>query len=211
VRVREAGGRLWVWWTPGDGEILNRVLPLPGVELYVRRDGAWFRTGHRLPSAGVPDEAGARPLSSLLTPAPVAPLVAEYTGERVRMTLVRDGRVRPATLLQCGLEDLVRWADGATSRTLESLEAAYCGEVVLVRGERLPPMPGGERWWGGDVLVPLGFRPEPELAGDVLRQVLGLADGEVALLDGEGAEVVPGGAFGPVSRAGIRLAARGQR
>jgi hypothetical protein len=190
---------------------LNRVLPLSGVELYVRRDGVWFRAGRRLPASGVPDDAGARPLSSLLTPAPVGPQVAEYAGERIRLSLSRDGRVRPATLLQCGLEDLARWADGATSRKLESLEATYCGDVVLVRGERLPPMPGGERWWGGDVLVPLGFRPEPELAGDVLRHVLGLADGEVALLDGQGAEVVPAGAFGPVSRAGIRLASRGQR
>jgi hypothetical protein len=210
VRVRYVDGRLWLWWSAGDVEVLKSVLPLPGVELFARREGLWFRTGRRLPSTDVPDDSAARPLSSVLTPAPVTPAEAAIAFERRPLGIARDGRPRPATMLRCKLNDLARWAEAATTRQLEVLEAAHCGEDVLLRGERLPPLPGAERWWGSDVLIPLGFRPEPDLAGVVLRQALGLEPGEVALFSTGGAEVIPAGAFGPVTRAGIRLAARGR-
>jgi hypothetical protein len=40
VRAREVGGRVWVWWTAGDEAVLQRVLPLPGAELFARSRGA---------------------------------------------------------------------------------------------------------------------------------------------------------------------------
>lgn len=211
IRVLVVNDRLWVWWSPGDDEVVRRVLPLPGVELFARRDGRWYRCGRRLPCSGVPEEREARPLSSVLTPAPVAPQMTEVTLDPVRLKLVRGGPPRPATAIRCRLADLAGWADQATSRQFEGLEATYCGELVLLKGERLPPIANGDRWWGGDVLIPLGFRPEPNLKSEVLRRLLGLSSGEVALLTGEGAEVVAAGAFGKLTRAGVRLAGRGMR
>jgi hypothetical protein len=208
VRTRRVDGRLWLWWPAGDAEVLSRVLPLPGVELFARRDGAWFRAGHRLPTAQVPAEEGARPLLSEIVPTPVAPRVARYAAAPLRLALVRDTRPRRATALLCPHRELVARADTATSHQLEQLQAARRGENVLLRGERLPPFAGGTRWWGRSVLVPLGFRPEPDLTEGILRDALGLNDGDVALLTEAGAERVPQAAFGPVSRAGIRLAAR---
>jgi hypothetical protein len=210
VRVRDVDGRLWLWWSAGDVEVLKSVLPLPGVELFARSEGLWYRTGRRLPSTQVPDESAARPLSSVLTPAPVTPQDAALTVECIPLGVARDAHPRPATMLRSKIDHFARWAETATTRQLEALEAAYGGEDVLLRGERLPPLAGAERWWGADVLIPLGFRPEPDLAGEVLRQVMGLAPGEVALLTDLGAEVVPAGAFGPVTRAGVRLAVRGR-
>jgi hypothetical protein len=206
VRAREENGRLWLWWQAGDGEVVSRVLPLSGVALYSRRDGAWFRHGCRLPSSDVPGEDGAPPLVAVLTPAPVTPLQVEFAAGTVRLAVVRDGRPRPAAALLCELADLARWADTATSRHLGALRAARCGDRVLVLGKRLPPLSAGERWWGDGVLVPLGFRPEPNLPEGVLRQALGLEDGDAALLGVDGAERVPAEAFGPMSRAGVRLA-----
>jgi hypothetical protein len=208
VRTREANGRLWLWWPAGDADVLSRVLPLPGVELFAYRDGAWFRPGHRLPTDQVPADEGTRPLSSALLPAPVVARQARIAGAPVRLTLVRDTRPRAATALLCSTDELARWADAATSRQLEALQAARCEENVLVRGERLPPFPGIRRCWGRDVLVPLGFRPEPEVTEGVLRQALGLTEGEAVLLADAGVERIPGAAFGAVSRAGGRLAAR---
>jgi MoxR-vWA-beta-propeller ternary system domain bpX2 len=183
-------------------------MPLATVELFALRDGKWFRSGRRLPSPDVPSEEGARPLSSVLTPSPVTPLEGGKAVATVSLTLVRAGRPRPVSALMCELRELARWADGATSQQIEALVATRWGEKALVRGERLPTLAASPRWWGRDVLVPLGFRPEPDLAEEILRQVMGLGEGDVALLTNEGADVVPAAAFGPVSRAGIRLAVR---
>jgi hypothetical protein len=208
VRAREVGGRVWVWWPAGDEAVLRRVLPLPGAEFFARRDGLWYRPGRRLPSSGVPAEASALPLAAVLSPAPVTPQLAQARPAPVGLTVVRDGRPRPATALLCELSEMVRWADAATTRQLTALEAARCGGRVLLRGGRLPAV-AGERWWGRSVLVRLGFRPEPELPEAVLASALGLTEGSAALLRAGGVEVVPASAFGPTSRAAVRLAARG--
>jgi hypothetical protein len=101
---------------------------------------------------------------------------------------------------------LSAWADSAPSDDIEAVEAAICGETVLLRG-RLPALVG-ERFWGRRLLVAAGWRPEPDLAEGVLAEALGLGD-DFALFASDGVEVVPSTAFGPLTRAGVRLAARG--
>jgi hypothetical protein len=100
---------------------------------------------------------------------------------------------------------LLRWADVATSHQLRSVQAAWCDEEVLLRGTL--PVLTGERFWGKQVLLPLGFRVEPELAQSVILAALGVRPGDVALWTTAGVEVISSEAFGPVTRAGIRLAA----
>ena len=58
------------------------------------------------------------------------------------------------------------------------------------------------------MLVAAGWRPEPALSENVLAEALGLGD-DFAVFTPEGVEVVPATAFGPLTRAGVRLAARG--
>jgi hypothetical protein len=160
-----------------------------------------------LPAFDVPADSDARPLPSVLFPAPVkAEASAARTWSPVPLILVRDGLPRPATTLRGALTELGRWADGATSRWLEGLSAAIREEEVLVRGERLPPVVGAERFWGSRVLVPLGFRPEPALAESVLAAALGLSADELAVLGEDEVEVVLGLSFGPLTRAGLRRA-----
>jgi hypothetical protein len=122
------------------------------------------------------------------------------------VALVRDDRPRPAGALCCPLAELAEWVEEATSRQMAGLQAAWCpaGSVLLL-GERLPPLAAGERFWGRSLLVPLGFRPDPDLDEDALREALGLG-GDVGILTAEGLEVVPRGAFGALTRAGLRLA-----
>jgi hypothetical protein len=205
VRAGEAGGQLWLWWSPGDAEVLSRILPIPGIELFERRDGLWFRHGGRLPTPIVPGEDVVKPLASVVTPCPVVPLEPGRERERVSLSLVRDGRFHPATAVLCALTDLARWADSATSFRVEGLRATRHKEKVLVCGGSLPPLPG-QRWWGRDILIPAGFRPEPDLPESALTRALSLSAGDVVLLTAEGAERIPATAFGTLSRASIRLA-----
>ena len=131
------------------------------------------------------------------------------TGERgtgkVVVRLVRDDCPRRTTTLRVSLAALAAWADSAPSDDIEAVEAAICGDVVLLRGS-LPALVG-ERFWGRRLLVAAGWRPEPDLAEGILVAALALGE-DCGVFTPEGVEVVPAEAFGPLTRAGVRLAAR---
>jgi hypothetical protein len=206
LRALAAGEHLWLFWPAGQAELARAILAVGGAELLSHEAGTWRRLGAHLPAFDVPDPAQARALSSLLFPAPVTPVPpGERAWQPVALTLVRDASPRAASALRVSLGELGRWADGATTHALEAVQGAVQGDEVLLRGPRLPAL-RGERYWGQQILLPLGYRAEPALAEGVLRSALGLQAGEVALLTHEGAEVIPQEAFGPVTRAAVRLA-----
>ena len=207
IDVALAGGRAWVRWEAGDEEVLRRLLPVRGVELYVRRDGHWHRFGRHLPALAFPRALEYRPLHQVLFPAPVLPVPARPADLRpLRLTLVPDDRPRPATALECGLADLARWADAVPESRLAALRVAHRGGRVLLLGERLPEVAAGRRYWGEVLLVPLGYRTDPDLPAAAIREALGLAQEELLLLDEGRAEVVPAPVLRPLTRAGLLLA-----
>jgi hypothetical protein len=207
--------RAWVRWPPGDEAVLHRVLPVPGVELYEQRDGAWYRPGSSLPSSGPPGEGSAQPLATVITPLPVQlEVVKGQPGATASfvvpaaLELVRDDQPRETTALLCSLEVVGPWAESATTAHLSALYAARCGGTVLLLGRSLPPLSGAERFWGGRVLVPLGYRVEPRLPDSALAEALPLKSDELLLLRREQREVLPRSVFQPLTRASVRLALR---
>jgi hypothetical protein len=210
VTVTLAGDRAWVRWTPANRPVLERVLPLPGAELYDNRGGLWYRIGDRLPSFGLPIDQGqveSMPLDRAITPLRVEPMGAtESAPVPMRLRLVRHGRARPATALRCTLDALGAWSEMAPSALLAGLGVARAGERVMLIGQALPPIIAGERFWGVRVLAPLGFRPDPELPERALRGALGADDNELLLVSSDGVEVIPLDAFEPLTRSGVRLA-----
>jgi hypothetical protein len=207
VRIFLEGDTAWVFWLAGDREVLHRVLAVDGAELFQRRGDRWYRPGRHLPCFSIPDEAAAHPLVALLTPAPVVPEIAAVAVRPLPVQLVRDGRARPARALCCRLEELAAWCERATTHQLAALEAAVDDDGrVLVRGERLPPLLAPERYWGQGLLLPLGWRAEPHLGEDALREAAGLRQEELGLLSVAGLEVIDRGALRPLTRAGVRLA-----
>jgi hypothetical protein len=227
VEAWRSGERLWVLWPAGSSDVLHRLLPVAGLELYTRREGLWYRLGRRLPAFEVVLTKETMPLHRLLTPAPCqpeAPPANHASGgvyprrdqpggshaATVALRLVREEKPRLTTALRCELVQIGKWSERATSAELAAVRGAYSGNRVLLLGGRLPPLPG-ERFWGERVLLPLGQRAEPDLPESALREVLGLAEGEIAVLDQEGVDIVPAGALRPLTRAGVRLALGGER
>jgi hypothetical protein len=229
IRVMITGERAWVWWGPESSlqeEILvRRILPLSGVELFTQRGGRWYRLAEHMPAFDVPkwDVSTGIPLERLIVPAPVGseppgPLLVDP----LQIRLVRDERgvAQPATALRCALSSLRKWADGATSAQLAPLEAAWtrgdsCDQSdrganpeVLVLGPpgTVPLLPDGVRFWGRDLLIPLGFRAAPDLPETAHLGALGAGSGELAVVDEDGVELIARGAFERLSRAAIRLA-----
>jgi hypothetical protein len=123
------------------------------------------------------------------------------------LTLVRDDQPRPTSALGCRLRDLEPWINSATTRQMEALQAAWNGERVLLLGSAFASIPG-QRYWGRDVLVPLGWRPKPLLPETILCAALNLPAEEIALF-AEHVERISRSAFGPLTRAGVRLALEG--
>jgi hypothetical protein len=207
VEVAWVGEQAWVSWPVGDEAVLARLLPIPGVELYGRRDGRWYRHGRRLPAFDFPEGLRYQPLDQVLTPAPFQAVPAPALDlVPVKLELVADDRPRRTTAMECGLAELARWADTVPTARLTSVRAAHFEDRVLLLGSRLPLLSGGERFWGDGILVPLGRRAEPELPESALREALAISNEEILLLRAGQPEVVPRPAFQPLTRPGLRRA-----
>lgn len=208
VRIQLADDVVWVTWSGGHKEVIACLLPAAGVEFFVRRGDEWFRFNSRVPTSERPPDSTGRPLDAVLVPDRIAPRTPDTTPLRkLAVRICRGGESHPPTALRCSLRELLRYVDTATTFELATLTAARNGDLALIRGERLPVIPRARRYWGSDVLIPLGFRPEPELSMDVLRTVAGANPGDVVVFDESAVTVIPGTAFKPLTRAGVRLAA----
>jgi hypothetical protein len=206
VFVALSGSRAFVRWEASEERILGAVLPVSSLELFVEREGLWYRFGQHLPAFDFPAHADYKPLHQVLTPAPVSPIPARpLSGQPVPLRLVADSRPHPVAALRCGLAELARWADTVPAARLATLQAAQCADRILLMGTRLPPLAVGERLWGSTMLVPLGRRPDPDLPASAIRESLAIDDEELLLLDGTGAEVIPLSAFQTLDRQQIRL------
>lgn len=212
VRVTVVQGRAWIRWGAGHEEVLRRVLPLRGVELFARIGDHWYRPGHHLPSFAVPlpPEDEGMPLSSAVVPAAVD--ATPPGGADLRpapLCLARDDVPHPVSALRCALAELARWAERASTARLSALRASLAEGRVFVHGGRPPELPAAERFWGDGVYLPAGFRTDPELSSAAIRQVLRAEASDVLVLAHDGFEAIPAEAFRPLSRAGVRLALGG--
>jgi hypothetical protein len=208
VRVVADDRRAWVVWPGSNPALLLRLLALPGSRLYQRRDGLWFAHGCILPSFEPPvDRDEGVSLARALVPEPLRPSsTAPAAPEPARLALVLDDHPRDAVALRCPLGVLAAWAETATSAQLDKLRAATAAGEAWVVGTPLPPVRGGVRYWGNDVLVPLGLRPDPALADCALRSALGIGAGSLLVLETDGFDTIPRAALTAVTRAGVRLA-----
>ncbi|HYH65944.1 MAG TPA: hypothetical protein VD866_14700 [Urbifossiella sp.] len=207
VRVFPEGERLWVRWPAGRADVVRCLLPVAGVAFLTPRGGGWFPFGSRLPTADRPPDGDGASVASVLSPARFTPVEAgEIVAPPVVLRAVRGGEPRPATALRCRLADLAEWAESASTAELSAATAARVGGRIVLRGAKLPTVLGATRFWGDDVLVPVGFRADPDLQADVIRAAAGANRDELVLLDETGAEVIPRAVFRPVTRAGLRLA-----
>jgi hypothetical protein len=224
IRVAVAGGRAWIGWG-SDSEVVpellaGRILPIEGVELFIERDGEWYRLGEHLPAFGVPFRNGTAGVSldRIVIPGRLSVLrPGRAEGEPLCVRLVRDReeRVRPASALTSSYEVFLRWAEGATSAQIGPLQIVSRvesdgddgGAEVLVLGSpgTLPPLALSVRYWGVGVLIPLGFRAEPDLPEAAIRQAAGAGVGDLVVMDEDRLELIARELFKPLTRAGIRL------
>lgn len=206
LQVATEGGRLWLRFEPGSERVVRAILPLSGVELFAFRHGDWRQFGQSLPAFDFPQRARFEPLYQVLFPAPVLPLPADGGPIRpVRLTLKPDARPRPTTAMHCPLTAFAAWADTVPSTRLHRLHGVIRQERILVLGDKLPILDGATRFWGKLVLVPLGYRPEPDLSEPALREAAGVEAEELLMLGTDRIDAIPRAALGRLSRTALHL------
>ncbi len=207
IRVRVADGVAWVRWTASRAEAVRALLPLAEAVFFRLEHAVRYRFGNRLPTGETPPTGEERRLSSVLFPRAVQPTPPD-AGEtlRIPLRLVRGGRPQPATALRCPLAALRTWADTATTAELAGVSGLVSGDRAALFGPTLPALPDAVRFHGSDVLLPVGFRLEPDLPVAVVRAATGAEAGEVVMVTDEGWERIPRDRAEPLTRAGLRLA-----
>jgi len=212
IEIIQESEHVWVCWPPEREEVLQRVLAVPAVRLFVKREPHWFELGRRLPARDVGFDRPRQPLLQVLTPAAFQPEPPSIKAiERLKLHLVPDDRIRQTTALRCSLEVLQEWIERTPSIQFDGLKAVLADKEVLVLGSRLPMLPGNVRYWGERVLTPLGFRVEPEIPPRVLQEVLDLSHHDMAILSETGVERISIELLTELSRGRVRLAAPGRR
>jgi hypothetical protein len=212
VKVQEQGPTLWLSWPEQTAGVAELVFPLPGSELYERREGHWFAFKRQLPSFAVPDLAGAKPLSELLFPEAVTlPTVATAGRPAIPITLLADSQPREVSALRCCAAELHEWMETVPTARFAKVLALRQEDTVFLLGNNLPPIAGAQRYWGNRILTPLGFRYEPLLAEAILVGIFDLASKQMLLVDHQRMELVDSSRAQPLSRAAVKLAlAEGQ-
>jgi hypothetical protein len=202
-----AGETAWVDWEGNRPDVIAAVLTVRGAELFEPRDSKWFVRDSHLPVFDVPPRGEAAPLDLAIVPAVFARVEAgERDLRRVPLRLVRYESPRPTSAIHCSTAALKNWADTAPAAEIAGLKGARCGNRAWLLGQTLPAIANSERFWGERVLIPLGWRAEPDWPESALREAATVGPNEILILTAEGAEAISDDAFRPLTRAAIRRA-----
>jgi hypothetical protein len=211
LRVLVTGERAWLRWNATEEAIVLRLMALSEARIYAKRDGLWYEHGHRLPDFDAPLDSNAFvSMHRAVVPVPIHPQPPAQTPlAPTSLRLVPSEEPHETSAVRCGIRALVRWSASVSSPRLERLSAVFAERTVLVLGRDVPDIPNSRRYWGSRVLIPLGFRAEPALAGPAILGALGVSGEDLLLLERKGYDVVPATAMvSRLTRAHLQLACR---
>lgn len=170
-------------------ESLDRQLRLiPGGQRFaVVEAGQLLAEGNLVPLGRAPDGPWALLCDWLTVSLPACQESVPSERERVPLTLVSAAIEREPALLETTLVQLANYSATAPQWRIDRWTfAASPGRTVFVRGTPLPPIPGTQWVLGQQIATPAGLTWSPPVDAAVVQELLGLADGEIALLHPDG-------------------------
>lgn len=196
---------VWLRGTAHDEELEVTLRTIPGQEFEELGDGQLVPRGGRVPRATLPIGPWVPLKEWLRVELPIAAL-AVAPRSTVPLQLVRSERESDANVLLASMDDWHKFATSAAHIRLQPLKFAASDDGrVLVCGTPLPPIPGTQFVESDGVAVPCGWEPEPSLQTDVLRELLGLQNQDVAILSPNGDwQHVSGDDFVQATRSAVR-------
>ena len=210
VEVCELSEAVWLRGPQSGEEVRWQLAAVAGARRFsVLPDGQLLPAGAHVPQGRLPQGPWTALAGWMGLDLPPATLAGRGDAA-VSLALVRSDRVQEASLLltQHGL-----WAAYAVEAPQVRLDrwrfAVAADGRVAVHGRPLPPLPG-QRWVEDQgIAVPAGWTWVPTVEAALLRQVLGLAAGDVALWNMDGAwERIAADEFVRATRAAVRATAK---
>jgi hypothetical protein len=199
-----------VWIRGGAvGEELERALQkVPGLERFeVLAFGKLRALSERIPHGFLPGmqwQPLARALPVLL---PTSALPGNALG-KANLVLVRSAREFPASLLKTSLEEWLEFATAAAEIRLQRLTfAAQDSGAVFIRGAPMPPLRGEFFAEQNGIAVPCGWTWQPAVSSGVLRELFGIAQGDLIVLEQAGYMHLRPEQFVPATRSAVRSTA----
>ena len=211
VQVCERGSEVWLRGERADDALRRQLLALPESSLFeVLDDGALVPHGARVPVEALA-EGPWQSLPSWLKVTLETAALPGRIGERAGLRIVPSTEEREANVLLTSLEAWTAYAVDAPQVRLQRWRfAVRAGGETAIRGTPLPPLPGRVYCESDGVAVQAGWTWAPCVEAKVLRKVLGLAKGDLALLHADGTwERILAGGFVAATRSAVRLTVGG--
>ncbi len=206
TRAAEATDSVWVRG-PELKEAQQRMLrAIPRAEWFeLDAEGRLRPEGKRLATGPIPRLAW-RPI---LEAVPVSLPHAGFAGTPLRpsnLKLVRSSEPRTPNLLLTTPDEWSRYGETAPQIRLAAWRFASDGAGrILVRGLPLPPLPGSLFVEENGMAIPAGWSFIPPLPSTVVREILAIPRGDIALFAPDGTwEQVAEDDFVPAARAAVR-------
>lgn len=209
VEVCRLGENLWLRGNALDESLDRRLRCLPGAQRFlVLPDGQLRAQGARVPRGRLPEGPWIPLRRWLAVELPLAGLAGRLQ-ERVPLKVVRSTEPQDPGAILTEVDAWQTYVATAPQARLDRWMFAAAGDGrVLVRGSPLPPI-RGERLVDRDgILVPAGWTWSPAVEAAVIRNLLGLGEGDLALLHPKDAwECVPAAELVRATRPAVRTTA----
>lgn len=206
LRILVEDSFVWLRGESSDSNISRRIRMIPDVECFsILPSGQLTRAGTTVPCARLPQGTWQSLQGWLKLELPTAGF-APPVANKVTLRLVRSASPTSANVLMTQWLTWCEYATLAPQIRLNRWAFALCDDQrVLIRGTPLPPIPGRRYAESEGIIVPNGWRFEPDVAARVAARVLKLDQSQMALFSEDGSfERVPRSAFVQATRSAVR-------
>jgi hypothetical protein len=206
AEVCEQAEAVWLRGPQSGDELQPQLAAVAGARRFtVLPGGQLLPSGARVPQGRLPQGPWTALARWMGLNAPPAAM-AGRTGASVALAVVRSDRMEESNLLLTQYELWAAYVVEAPQVRLDRWRFAVAADKrVAVHGQPPPPLPG-QRWVEREgIAVPAGWTWTPAVEAVLLRQVFGLAAGDVALWHEDGNwERIAANEFVRAMRAAVR-------
>jgi hypothetical protein len=208
LELAQIGDTLWLRGGTLTLELHEALRRLPGLMGWRVQDSRLCRWDRNVPEAVLP-QISWKPLTEMLRVSASGGISQGLPPERVPLRLVRCAHEKPARVLLVSWEDWIQWAVTAPAVRLARLRfAVEARGSAVIWGAPLPPLNGRFFTEEDGVAMPCGWSCDPPLPTPALRMWLGLAAGDLAMLEPDGAHrILRADQLIPATRPNIRATA----
>jgi hypothetical protein len=182
--ICETDAGLWLRGPRLDESLDQQLRLIPGGRRYAVAEGRQLiAEGNLVPLGHVPEGPWALLSEWLQVSLPAAAATSSLPCEPIALTLVPAHVEREPALLETTLAQLAAYVATAPQWRIDRWTfAATSDGRAIVRGTPLPPIPGTQWTLDEGIAAPAGLAWSPPVDAAVVRQMLSLAEGEIALV-----------------------------